>query len=215
MKNIFLIMAFMTLISCRSNKNEKRLGIHIQAPVYYNEDTIEYYIVNNTDKDIYVLCNMDFFRREIDSSYMNTWFQPKIHISDDVREVSAGRFIIDYKQNIIDSIENIRNIYMENDGIDEYKKYNKMIELYKYKIAKNDSAKFSTKINFEEEFRPYFYSESESYRLLRSKNYFLTISLNENLPYKVSEYLGRKGIYMDKIKSNEVKVTWEKSIYED
>lgn len=86
---------------------------------------------------------------------------------------------------------------------------------YKSLVKKNDSTKFSTRINFENEPRFYDFSEIEEYILDRTKNYSAKIFLNEDISPDISDFLEREHIYSKKIFSNNVKINVTKTNYSD
>ncbi|MDQ8143762.1 hypothetical protein [Chryseobacterium sp. CFS15] len=87
--------------------------------IIYNTDIVDYYIVNRTNKDIRILCNPDFFRREKDSLIINTWFNPKITIYENEKTMEPNLLNVNYKSKILDSLDKIKNEYVEINNLND------------------------------------------------------------------------------------------------
>lgn len=123
---------------------------------------------------------------------------------------------VNYNKKVIDSLSKIKKHYTEILNYQTLKKTD-LRDLVKYKslVKKNDSTKFSTRINFENEPRFYDFSEIEGYILDRTKNYSAKIFLNEDISPDISDFLEREHIYSKKIFSNNVKINVTKTNYSD
>lgn len=216
---LFVTFLLFFLISCQKlSKNDEKgeVYISIKNNINYNADTIEYYIVNKTNKDLRILCNPDFFKRQKDSLFVDTIFNPQIRIYNDKELVEPILLNVNYAKKILDSLSKVTVKYTEVSNLNKIK-YSQLNILKKYvkTIKKNDSIKLSTKINFENEPRFYDYSENEGYILKNGGNYFLEMSLNENLNTIIKSFLDKENIYFGKIFSNRKKLIFVKTNYSE
>lgn len=214
-----ILFLLIVLNSCQNLKraDEKRdVYISIKGNVHYNTDTIDYYVVNKTDKDIKIQCNPNFFKRKKDSLFVNSWSNPVIEIYNNSELIEPVLLNVNYSSKILDSLEKIKERYTE---IDDLNKINPLqlniLKKYFKTVKKNDSIKFSTKINFENEPRFYDFSENEGYILKKGLHYSLKICLNGTINPKVNFFLEKEGIYSQRICSNPVKLVLVKTNYSE
>lgn len=217
--NKLAISFLFILMSCKNmtqNKNDnKKHDVYINVNnsfVKYNKDTIEYYIVNKTNTDIKILCNPDFFRREKDSLLINTLCHPKLKIYDHNKLIEPSLFSVYYTTEGLDNLTKEKKTYTEIIDIDNIKDEQLTI-LHNYIkiIKKNDSTRFTTKIDFEHESRFYDFNEIESYILKNKNSYNLKISLNEDINIHIKAYLEKQGFYTHQIDSSRKKIKWIKT----
>lgn len=217
-KSLLLLFLFFLYNCYNVKKTDKKEYIYIRLnkKIFYNRDIVNYYIVNKTDSDIRILCNPDFFQREKDSLFMNTWFNPKINIYNKTNIVSPALFKVNYKEKVLDSLSSVKEKYKEIENLNNINNIDfSILKRYIKTIKRNDSIKFSTKINFENEPRFYDFSEIEGYILKRNEKYNLNICLNENINPQVKNYLKNEKIYTEKICSNQTKLIFIKTNYSE
>ncbi|HIB8182295.1 hypothetical protein CMT19_01015 [Elizabethkingia anophelis] len=208
--NFFKVLFFtISVISCSKNQIHENVSIKIiNKEILYNKDIITYYIVNKSEKDLKILCNPDLFRRSNDSLVVNTWFSPRIKIFNEGKIVNPNVYHIDWNKNILDSLQNVKEKYiqLEDHNVLLEKDITAMIKKYSIIIKKNDSVKFITKINFETE--PHFYKswETEGYILDGTKKYQMNICLNDNFKSTINEKLKNAGVYTNKICSERIRL---------
>ncbi|UKB84348.1 hypothetical protein LF887_01455 [Chryseobacterium sp. MEBOG06] len=217
--NSLLLLFLFLLCNCYNLKKtdeKENIYIRLNKNISYNQDIVSYYIVNKTDNDIRILCNPDFFQREKDSLFINTWFNPKINIYNNKNIVIPGLFRVNYKGKILDSLASIKEEYKEIESLSNINNIDlSLLRRYIKTIKRNDSMKFSTRIDFENEPRFYDFSEIEGYILKKDKKYNLKICLNENINPQVRDYLKKENIYNRKICSNQVQLVFIKTNYSD
>lgn len=216
-KSLLLLLFLIFFFNCYNIKNtdeKENVYIRLDKDISYYKDIVNYYIVNKTDNNIQILCNPDFFQREKDSLYVNTWFNPKINIYNDNNIVSSALFKVNYKEQVLDSLSSVKEKYKEIQNLNKIRNIDfSFLKKYIKTIKKNDSIKLSTKIDFENEPRFYDFSEIEGYILEKNKKYDLVVCLNENINPQIKKYLKKENIYDKKICSNKVKLVFIKSNY--
>lgn len=216
---LLILFLFFTLGSCQNLKhtNEKtEIYISIKNNVRYNTDVIDYYIVNKTGNDIKILCNPNFFKRKKDSLFVNSWFNPLIEIYNDKKIIEPVLFKVNYSSKVLDSLEKTKEEYTEVNNLNNVDSVKlNILKNYVKTIKKNDSVKFSTKINFETEPRFYDFSENEGYILKKNKNYTLEMCINEKVNPNIISFLKKQNIFTQKICSNKVKLIFIKTNYSD
>lgn len=216
-KSLLLLLFLILLFSCYNLKNtneEEKVYIRLDKDISYNKDIVNYYIVNKTEHDIKILCNSDFFQREKDSLFINTWFNPTIDIYDNNNVVNPALLKVNFKEKILDSLSSVKEKYKEIESLNNIKNIDfSFLKKYIKIIKKNDSIKFSTRIDFENEPRFYDFSEVEGYILEKNKEYNLKICLNKNFYPQIKNYLKKEYIYDRYICSNQVKLVFVKTNY--
>lgn len=217
--NLLTIILLFFLGSCQNLKktNEnKEVYISIIRDINYNVDILEYYVVNKTDKDLKILCNPNFFKREKDSLFLNAIPNPKIKIYNHEKLVNPIVLNVNYTSKVLDSLSKIKEKYVEINSTNKVEKLQlNVLKNYIKTIKKNDSIRFLTKINFENEPRFYDYSENEGYILKENKSYYLEICLNENLNEMIKTFLEKENIYSQKICSKRKKLNFIKTNYSE
>lgn len=220
-KNILIIFFLISsLMGCNNAKlSNNNLSIKIlNKTVSYNSDTINYYLINESNKDINLFYNPEFFKREKDTIIMDTWFSPQITILNNDVTILPQTHSVDYFEKVRDSLKTIRHKrkdYQEVNITNPYKLYDETLKDYVITIKKHDSVKFSTSVNFEGESRFYDLNEQEGYILKNSKTYELKICINDNINSQIINYLKRKSIYYQETCSNKVKLIFIKTNYSD
>lgn len=218
--NLLLFISLIVLNSCQNLQQPNEINkVYISVKnniIIYNTDIVDYYIVNRTNKDIRILCNPDFFRREKDSLIINTWFNPKITIYENEKTMEPNLLNVNYKSKILDSLDKIKNEYVEINNLNDTNSLQlDILKKYIRIIKKNDSIKLSTKINFEGESRFYDLSQQEGYILKKDKYYILKICINESLNLKIKSFLEKENIYLKRVCSDKVKLVLIKTNYSE
>ncbi|MDY3548702.1 hypothetical protein PG291_08815 [Riemerella anatipestifer] len=214
----FLVIALLFILSCsgslKKSNMDGRVYIGVKGGISYNADEVEYYIINKTNNDIKVLCNPDFFKRKKDSLFLNTIPNPSIKIYNNKTIVEPVVLNVFYTEKKLDSLSRIKETYTEVDSLNlvDIHRLN-ILKSYIKIINKNDSVKFLTKINFENEPRFYDYSEIEGYILDKNKNYMVKICLNEDINKNIKFFLEKENVYLEKICSKPIRLEFIKTNY--
>jgi hypothetical protein len=215
--NLLIIILVFSLGSCQSSKKEvknKNVYIRMLNDIKYNNDIVNYYVVNKTNEDIKILLNPDFFKRQKDSLFINTWFNPKMEIYDGRKTLEPNLLSVHYNKQVVDSLMKIENKYTEIFGNKILSESDlSILKKYILVIKQNDSIKFTTKIHFEVEPRFYDFSESEGYILTKGRPYSLKLFLNEDINPNARKFFEKENIYLQEIHSDKVNLIFVKTNY--